>query len=443
MLKIGDKIRIDEKISLVITKELGEGGQGQVFIVESKKRRYALKLLRNFDGKITKASDLLAVNINNLINLNSPNDAFIWPKRSLILNGQFAYIMELIPEEFKQFSLWLNADEDLQINSILKMIDVSINLILAFNSLRVIGYSYQDINDGNIFINPDTGQIRLCDCDNICPTNSNFGVLGKKGYQAPEVVLGKSPNIYSDLFSLALILYYFWCKDNPFDGIKTVSINMLTDKDNLNFYGKEPVFVWSPEDNSNRPLETVHMGSYYLWPHLPNYIKQGFITTFTKGIDDIQNGRYSMNDWLKSFLTYRTNIIKCPLCDEENIYNYNEVRCDNCHANITPNLEFKINDNVIPICIGTKIYNFHLDLYNKKDLFKIWGEVIESKKYPGILGLRNLTNNVWIQTVLDGKKFDIGYNETAVISNGSIIEFIPNASGYITLINKEKANEQI
>lgn len=31
------------------------------------------------------------------------------------------------------------------------------------------GYSYQDLNDGNFFINPESGDVLICDNDNVMP----------------------------------------------------------------------------------------------------------------------------------------------------------------------------------------------------------------------------------------------------------------------------------
>ena len=61
--------------------------------------------------------------------------------------------------------------------------------------------SYQDLNDGNFFIDVSNGDILICDNDNVTPDGmKNAGNIGgKPGYMAPEIVCGKShPNSLTD-----------------------------------------------------------------------------------------------------------------------------------------------------------------------------------------------------------------------------------------------------
>ena len=69
---------------------------------------------------------------------------------------------------------------------------ISLDICCAFRALHLKGLSYQDLNDGNFFINGETGRVLICDNDNVAPDGDNTtGIRGKARYMAPEVVSGK------------------------------------------------------------------------------------------------------------------------------------------------------------------------------------------------------------------------------------------------------------
>ena len=109
MIKPNDTIIVNNNIRLRVIDKLGEGGQGHVYIVQMGDNKYALKLLYDYSGNIVTKDNAIAVNIETLINSEPPSDCFIWPKYSIDYNGQYGYLMNLIPSNYKELSLWLNA----------------------------------------------------------------------------------------------------------------------------------------------------------------------------------------------------------------------------------------------------------------------------------------------------------------------------------------------
>lgn len=64
------------------------------------------------------------------------------------------------------------------------------------------------INNGNFFIMPDSGDVLICDNDNVSPFGTNLGIMGKQHWMAPEIVTGQNDsNKNSDCFSLAVVLF--------------------------------------------------------------------------------------------------------------------------------------------------------------------------------------------------------------------------------------------
>lgn len=60
---------------------------------------------------------------------------------------------------------------------------------------------------------------------------------------APEVIVGKKlPDVHTDKFSLAVVLYLMLFLNHPLEGQKTIC-PCLTEELEKKFYGIEPVFV--------------------------------------------------------------------------------------------------------------------------------------------------------------------------------------------------------
>ena len=75
---------------------------------------------------------------------------------------------------------------------------------------------------------------------------------------APEIVLKKkNPDVNTDKFSLAVMLYLLLFMNRPLEGKRTM-VPCMTEELEHKFYGSEPVFMYDPTDDSNRPVKGVH-----------------------------------------------------------------------------------------------------------------------------------------------------------------------------------------
>ena len=256
-LKIGSILTSAEAKSVVVEETLGEGGQGIVYKVKYDGKPMALKWY--FIKKLknpTEFKENLAKNISK----GKPSESFLWPI-DIVENtstGEFGYIMELRPKGYNELADFLV--KKAKFNSNKAMINAAIDICCAFRSLHLKGLSYQDLNDGNFFINGETGRVLICDNDNVAPDGDNkTGIQGKCRYMAPEVVLCKNqPNTESDRFSLAIVLFMLLLRSHPLEGKKYIASTCATEAVERKIYGEKPVFIYDPEDRSNEPAIGVH-----------------------------------------------------------------------------------------------------------------------------------------------------------------------------------------
>ena len=143
-------------------RELGRGGQGIVYLVEVNGKRMALKWY------LKPLTDAFSRNLEYNVFHGAPSDVFLWPEHLTVKDeeGCCGYIMPLRPEGYYEFGNFLLAK--VRFRSFTAMMAAAMKICEGFRMLHLSGFSYQDLNDGNFFINPDTGDVLICDNDNVC-----------------------------------------------------------------------------------------------------------------------------------------------------------------------------------------------------------------------------------------------------------------------------------
>ena len=420
MLKQNDKIKIMTGGEATILEELGSGGQGTVYKVRYGGKEYALKWYHK-PGKPEFYN-----NLKNNIEKGAPSPAFLWP---LFLTekdaeGCFGYLMELRNPNYKEFCDFLLAKA--QFSSVSAMIEAAIQICVGFRMLHNKGYSYQDLNDGNFFIDPGNGNVLICDNDNVAPAGKNMGILGKCRYMAPEVVRGeKLPDAQSDRFSLAVILFLLFFNNHPLEGERIASCPCMTEKHEKKFYGTHPLFIYDPDDASNRPVPGIHVNVIQLWPLFPEYVRNVFVDQFGREALQNPNHRITEKEWLeKVLLRMRHKLVVCPACGGEifaDVEN-SSFMCDSCQQALRRPPILQSGKYKVAVCEGKKIYQY-ITNQGKPLLNTCTGIAVESKKTPGLFGLRNLTNDTWMLTTKSGKTRPIAPGEAVPLLMGNVISF--------------------
>lgn len=428
--KKNDTIELDlgsEKIRII--QKIGEGGQGAVYKVDLNGKEYALKwYFKPPEKKFYK-------NLKRNIEKGSPDKTFLWP---LFLtkkdrSGCFGYVMELRPPEYKEFSQYLLAK--VQFNNIEAMLNAAINICVGFRTLHSKGFSYQDVNDGNFFINPMNGDVLICDNDNVAPFGTNTGIVGKCRYMAPEVVNGKKkPDSQSDRFSLSVILFLLIFGNHPLEGRNITSFPCMTEKHEKELYGNKAVFIYDPTDDSNRPVQGIHRNVINKWKLYPPYVRDFFIKAFSKETLLNSDKRIVEKEWIeKLFQRLYHELFKC-YCGEYQFFDIgaDSYKCTACKKEYNKPPLLRIKDKTMVLVKDKIVYKYLTEsIIDNGILSETAGIVIESSKHPGVFGLKNLTNNTWMLTLKDGTQRTIAPDKPAPLLIGNKINFGNGISGEI------------
>ena len=151
------------------------------------------------------------------------------------------------------------------------LLTAGMKLADGFLRLHSKGLCYRDISFANVFFDPKTGDIRICDNDNVDITGAETGgVLGTQRFMAPEVVRREAaPSDDTDRYSLAVLLFFLLYGGHPLDGQREAIIRCLDVPALERLYGFDPLYIWHPDDASNRPHPRYSRQPHRFSRHVP------------------------------------------------------------------------------------------------------------------------------------------------------------------------------
>lgn len=417
-LKKGDKVSLTNGSQAVIVNELGRGGQGIVYLVEVGGQKMALKWY------INKPSDWFYKNLEENISKGAPSEAFLWPEYlTMKQQGTFGYVMKLRPQGYFEFGQYLLAR--VQFKSLDAIVNAAMKICEGFKALHLSGLSYQDLNDGNFFIHPETGDVLICDNDNVAPEGENSGILGKARYMAPEVVTGaKMPSKQTDRYSLSVVLFLLFYGNHPLEGARVLACPCMTEKYEKQFYGSDAIFIYDPTNKNNLPVRGVHNNVMRKWPAFPAILREAFLKEFSHECLTNQDARCLERDWQKTIQKVRDMLVVCPECNQETfVEDASAPKCINCGKTFSLPGTLKINDRSVLLTPNTKVY---IDMDNKPDI-QVVG--VPGDKYP--VQLKNITTNNWTVETPSGKLKAIEPNQCMPVKAGLKVNLMGTVKGEI------------
>jgi DNA-binding helix-hairpin-helix protein with protein kinase domain len=303
---------------------LGEGGQGWVYQVSFMGRPFALKW---YNDRVLQYDKRLRARLQTAIDHGPPSPRFLWPFSLVTLRdgSRLGYLMPLRDPRLKEVSTILGAQktpdgvEERVAPSFRVLATICCLVAQELLALHAKGLAYQDLNSGNLFFDPNRGQIAVCDNDNVDIDGAPSVMGGVWEYQAPEIVLRQTgPTRVTDLHSLAVMLFRILHIGHPLVGQRAQAFGNLSDTATVkSLFGTDPLFIFDPRDESNRPDPGEFTVAY--WGLYPGFLKELFTRAFTDGLRDPRYGRVQETEWRLAMARLRDSILTCS-CTAENFY---------------------------------------------------------------------------------------------------------------------------
>jgi len=427
-LAIGQTVQAElGQYSMKVRQKLGEGGQGEVYLVEGPNGRMVLKWYYAH-----QATEEQRAAIRDLVKIWPPlrgspeaGRRFVWPSDLATVpdSKQFGYLMmEIDKKRFAELGEVQGRQKPQPTPKI--MCEIGYQLSNSYRALHLAGYCYRDISMGNMVFDPQTGDVLICDNDNVGVNNAaQSAMLGTWDFMAPEVILGNAPpSTSSDQHSLAVLLFHLWMWHHPMHGDLECAIRSWDIPAKKRIYGEKPVFIFHPTDKTNNPNDPSYGTVRKRWDFCPPTLKALFIHAFTIGVQDPKR-RVTEGEWQSVFLQLLEGALPCPSCRAENLWDAMRVdlTCWHCRQSIpVPGrlvVKTAATDFHMLLTPGLKIKAFHLDpITGRKDQTAVLGELVSNPLNPAQWGIRNLTASPW----------------TLAFANGTTIPIPPQRAGPLT-----------
>lgn len=430
MLPEGDSLSfINTATPIRILRCLGGGGQGQVFEVAFAGEAMAMKW---YYPSCLRSDPELKNRLRACISATQPNNSFLWPihvlepdgmsqQRLGIAAGSFGYMMKLRPPHFLPAMDHIGGLVEISLQQLLRS---CFQLAEAFHALHSKGLCYKDISLANLFLDPASGEILICDNDNVAINGSPQGsVRGTTGFMAPEVLLGhRRPGINSDLFSLAVLIFRLLTRHDPYLGRLELQIRCLDEPARIQLYGDNPVFIFDRLNPSNRPDPIAHPAPLITWPIYPAHLQDLFQRSLGLGARDPAQRAFT-GQWLTALSRCLDQRGLCPHCGQE-VFSEPETagRCWDCGGPLPPFPRLVCPGGSVLAQPGNVLRPHHFNPLVAEALDQTLARVEPHPQIAGLLGLKNLSPRPWQAVLSSGEAVTVPTNRSCSLTGLSHIQ---------------------
>lgn len=404
---------------------LGAGGQGEVYAVALDGQTLALKW---YHPHYVALDTTLRTRLDRSVKRGAPTEDFLWPIDLVDIpgSGSFGYVMPLRGGEFVSIRDLIQPPPRRLELPLARRAVVCLGLARSFLELHAQGFCYQDVNFGNIFLEPGSGRVLICDNDNVNIDGADASIYGTRKFMAPEVVRRETlPNSRTDLFSMSVLFFYTLFAWHPLDGRREAETRVLDAAAEMRLYGEDPLFLFDPVNAANGPVPGLHDPIVARWNSLPSNVRALFVRAFTAGLND-PAARVLETEWRAALRTVADASFACAACGFEHAADPGKggvttaANCLACDAPLTAPPFLLAGDRAVALPLGASLTRSQLERGGDQ---RIAGRVEAHPTRPERLGLRNLTDAPWQVTLADGTAHEAPAGQVLRLLPGATIRF--------------------
>lgn len=404
-----------------VRRWLGEGSQGVVWeLAQEDGAALALKWYAPYAATRAQRAVLEA-----LVDRGAPSPLFLWPLQLVDIESHpgFGYVMPLRPDGYVGLVELLDGRVDAPLSVAAA---VCMHLADAFLALHAQGLCYRDISFGNVFVEPHTGKPLICDNDNVGIDGVGpSAVLGTRRFMAPEIVRGEaSPSSHTDLYALSVLAFYMLMVGHPLLGRRELDYPCMDGDAEQVLFGGKPVFVFDPEDASNRPVAGIHTAVVQNWGLYPTYVQELFVQAFTRGLIAPRNGRVRESVWRAAMARLRDSVGSCGSCGKENFMDDGAPStCWACGRDLAAPVRLHLGSRRLVLTERTRVCRHHL--VGNYDYDTVVGEMRRHPERPALWGLSNLSTSAWNVSLPGRDPVSVPPGRAATLVRDAVIDFGP------------------
>ena len=356
----------------------------------------------------------------------SPSRQFIWPIDMVKGDGDaLGCVIDQMPDGF--VGLWRLLQRPSMFPFFRRVVDACLGIVTMFPSLHERGYCFQEVSVDKLFANPETGNVLANVEDEIAPAGMRNYLFGDQRFMAPEIVAERAfPSMQSDLHSMAVLVFMLLCMRHPLEGARLMQGGSLQTNENRSVYGTDPVFVFDPDDSTNRPVP----GSSHVpcvWPHLPRHTRDFFCRAFSQDALHNPARRPTEREWLRELAHLRLEVVTCHCGNEVFLEGTEPAYCENCGALCGALLRMEVGGCTSVVANDVRLYRFMLQpACATNSMLDPQLQVVAPKGNPWDvrrMGLRNVSGEPW-RARIDGSEVDVAPGMVVRATEGLELEVL-------------------
>lgn len=410
---------------------LGAGGQGAVYRANFSGRPLAFK---TYHPSVVAQDARLPVRLGRAIEAGPPDERFLWPldfASAADMPQTIGIVMPLREARFRGMRDLIAAPPNRMNLRLAERCTACLRIADSFLKLHARGLCYQDINFGNLFLDPANGDIAICDNDNVDINGAPASVYGTRKFMAPEVVRREAlPTAQTDLYSMAVLFFYILFAWHPLDGRIEAETVVLDAEAELSLYGTRPRFIFDPNDTSNGPVPGIHDPIVRRWKALSPTLRTLLVRAFTTGLSPLPGARVLETEWREAFARLRYSLLPCPGCGMEHAPGADDIDpdpgrliCLACGTQVPLPLGLWVGRDEIALLPGANVTAHNLDPARRFDDQTVLASVEQHPQDANVLGLRNRDVIDWQATFPDGQTVAIAPGRTLRLRTGVTVNF--------------------
>ena len=196
----------------------------------------------------------------------------------------------------------------------------------------------------------------------------------------------------------------------------------MRESDERRFFGSDMIFIYDPNDTSNRPVTGLHNNVIRRWEALPQCLREQFVVEFSR--DKLYTNpqlRLIEAEWVRLLQSAQTLLIICPHCREQVfVQKPSDERCGACGRVIQVKAKLTMEGRTLPLIAGN-----HYEL-----LEGICFDAVLSST-DNFLWLRNTSKLTWQITTTKGEQRSLAPQALMPAKQGIQIQFNPKITAII------------
>ncbi len=361
--------------------------------------------------------------LQSLLRRRAPGPAFLWPVDTVTAPGVsgFGYVMPLRESRYRSMVDLIRHRTDATFRTL-----ATAGMWLAHNFLllHAEGLCYRDISFGNMFFDPATGEVLICDTDNVGVDGTATPLLGTPRFMAPEIVRGDAlPSSAADLHALAVLLFYLFMSRHPLEAMGCLPPRSADLGAMRSVYGVQPLFVFD-----RPPTPTLaDRQARELWLMYPEFIRRLFERTFRVGLSDPMQ-RVREGEWRDALAALRDLVVYCRRCAAQNFahpdpdLDFVGLSCWRCEEPVQLPLYLQLETEAVMLNYDSQLYPHHVDSSRRWDFSRACAAVVQHPRKRR-WGLRNDGVRQWTAVRADGTPVTVDPGRTLRLAVGMRIDF--------------------